>query len=117
MKFTLSLKKTPEFKKVYGGKSIANKNLAVYTLKNGLDINRLGVSVSKKVGNSVKRSRVTRLIKESYRLIEDGVATGFDIVVIARAQARDISFWDMKASLLHLLKKRGLILTSEEFID
>ena len=109
MKSTLSLRKTHEFKKVYRAKSAANKNLAVYILKNNLAVNRLGISVSKKVGNSVKRSRVTRLIRESYRLSETDIAPGFDIVVVARVSAGEIGFWEMKSSLLHLLKKHGLI--------
>ena len=72
MKFSESLKKNMDFQKVYnGGKSYANKYLVMYVLENNLNKNRIGISVSKKVGNSVIRHRITRLIRESYRLHED----------------------------------------------
>ena len=74
MKFSESLKKNADFQKVYNeGVSFANKYLVMYVRKNGTDGNRLGISVSKKVGNSVVRHRVTRLIRESYRLREDKI--------------------------------------------
>ena len=73
------------------GKSYANRYLVMYVLENHTDRNRLGISVSKKVGNSVIRHHVTRLIRESYRLQEDMFNSGLDIVVIARSTARDIS--------------------------
>ena len=71
MKFSESLKSNRDFKNVYSsGKSYANKYLVMYVLKNNTEENRLGISVSKKVGNSVVRHRITRLIRESYRLNE-----------------------------------------------
>lgn len=110
MKFTCSLKKNYQFRYVYNrGKSIANKHLVMYVVKNGKNANRLGISVSKKVGKSVIRSRVTRLIRESYRLLENNIRLGFDIVVIARVNAKDVSYNDINGSLNHLLKKHGLI--------
>ena len=112
MKFTQSLKKNYQFRYVYNrGKSLANRHLVVYVIKNGkhLDSNRFGVSVSKKVGKSVVRSRVTRLIKESYRLMEEDIKTGYDIVVIARVNAKDCTYAEVSKSLHHLLKKHGLI--------
>ena len=68
MEFTESLKKNYQFRFVYNrGKSIANRLLVMYVVRNGTDGNRFGISVSKKVGNSVVRSRITRLLRESYR--------------------------------------------------
>ena len=72
-------------------------------LDNGLEENRLGISVSKKVGNSVVRHRVKRLIKESYRLHEEMFHSSWDIVVVARAESKDKSFKNIEGSLLHLL--------------
>ena len=66
MKHTESLKKNYQFRYVYNrGKSMANRHLVLYLVKNGTQANRLGISVSKKVGKSVVRSHVTRLIRES----------------------------------------------------
>ena len=85
-----SLKKTADFRNVYqNGKSLANKYLVMYVMENNREKNRLGISVSKKVGNSVVRHRVTRLIRESYRLHENIFNSGLDIVVIARICAAD----------------------------
>ncbi|MBQ7265095.1 MAG: ribonuclease P protein component [Firmicutes bacterium] len=105
-----SLKKNYQFRFVYNrGRSIANRLLVIYSVKNGCEENRVGISVSKKVGNSVVRSRVTRLIRESYRAKEKCVRTGYDIVVIARASAKDASFHDVESALTHLLKKQRLM--------
>lgn len=110
MIFTESLKKNYQFRFVYNrGKSIANKYLVMYVIKNDLKINRFGISVSKKVGISVVRSRVTRLIKESYRLSENNIKCGFDIVVIARASCNGASFDEINKSLNHLLKKHNIL--------
>ena len=89
MHFSESLKKNRDFRTVYrDGKSYANRLLVMYTLKNDSDRNRLGISVSKKVGNSVVRHHITRLVRESYRLHEEMFHSGWDIVVIARAGAK-----------------------------
>ena len=72
---------------IENGKSYANRHLVLYVLDNQTGHNRLGISVSKKVGNSVVRHRVTRLIRESYRLHEDMFNSGLDMVVIARKSA------------------------------
>ena len=103
MKFSESLKKNKDFKQVYSqGKSYANRYLVMYVLENDTDRNRIGISVSKKVGNSVIRHHLTRLIRESYRLHEDMFNSGLDIVVIARTTARDITYHEMESALLHL---------------
>ena len=103
MKFSESLKKSKDFQNVYNkGNSYANRLLVMYVLENHTDKNRLGISVSKKVGNSVIRHRVKRLIKESYRLQEEMFNSGLDIVVIARNTAKDISYHEVESALLHL---------------
>ena len=103
MKFSESLKKNRDFQYVYkNGKSFANKCLVMYVIPNELNKNRLGISVSKKVGNSVVRHHLTRLIRESYRLQEDMFNSGLDIVVIARNTAKDISYHEVESALLHL---------------
>ena len=93
MIFTESLKKNSDFQLVFKkGKSKANKHFIMYILKNDSNKNFLGISVSKKVGNSVIRHRVKRLVKESYRLHENLFNSGLNIVVIARKGADELDF-------------------------
>lgn len=110
MKFSESLKSNSDFQKVYReGKSLANRYLIVYILENQTDRNRLGISVSKKVGNSVVRHRITRLIRESYRLQEDTFNSGLDVVVIARKSAKEKTCREIESALLHLGKLHGIL--------
>ena len=98
-----SLKKNEDFKKVFDEKkSCANKYLILYYRENELDVNRLGIQVSKKVGNSVVRHRLTRLIRESYRLNENKFKRGYDLVVIARSDAKGKTYKEIEDALLHL---------------
>ena len=95
--------KNKDFQVVYKkGKSYANKYLVMYVLPNNTEENRLGISVSKKVGNSVIRHRITRLIRESYRLQESRFQNGFDIIVIARTNAKDKTYREIESALIHL---------------
>ena len=109
MIFTDSLKNNTDFKNVYSkGKSKANRFFIMYVFENSTDKNRIGVSVSKKVGNSVIRHRIKRLVKESYRLHEKMFNSGLDIVVIARSGAADLGFYNVESALLHLSKLHGI---------
>ena len=97
------LKKNYEFKNVLTrGKYYGGKQIEIFVLKNKKPFVMLGIAVSKKVGNSVIRHRVKRLIKESYRLQEEMFNSGLDIVVIARVTAKDIGYHQIESSLLHL---------------
>lgn len=105
-----SLKSNCDFQKVYAeGKSLANRYLVMYLLKNEREQNRLGISVSKKVGNSVVRHRVKRLIKESYRLNDRNFAQGYDIIVIARTTAKGKSYQEVESALNHLAKLHHIV--------
>ena len=117
MLFTESLKSNLDFRTVYkSGKSRANQYLVMIVLKKKDPVNeelkrsynRLGISVSKKVGNSVIRHKIKRLVKESYRLHEKMFNSGLDIVVIARSGAADLGFYDVESALLHLSKLHGI---------
>ena len=117
MFFSESLKKNEDFKTVYRrGKSYANKYLVMYVYKNSVysknnqKVNRLGISVSKKVGNSVVRHRFCRLVRESYRLHEKMFNSGLDIVVVARNSAKDCSYKEIESALLHLSKLHNIII-------
>jgi ribonuclease P protein component len=109
MKYSDSLKKNKDFTVVYQrGTSKAARYLVMYVLRNGHEKNRLGISVSKKVGNSVVRHRITRLIRESYRLNETYFQPGWDIVVVARSSCRDASYYDLEENLLYLGRISGI---------
>ena len=106
MEYSDSLKKNRDFQQVYRrGTSAASRQFVMYVLENGTDQNRLGISVSKKVGNSVVRHRVTRLVREGYRLQERQFLRGRDIVVIARASAAQCTQEEAKQNLRYLGKK------------
>jgi ribonuclease P protein component len=81
----------------------------MYVLDNGKGQNYLGITVSKKVGNSVVRHRVTRLVRESYRLHEMMFNSGLNIVVVARVSSNEASYKDIEKALLHLMKLHGII--------
>lgn len=110
MEFSESLKKNDDFRRVYrSGSSLANKYLVMYVLENRQGKNRVGISVSKKVGNSVIRHRLTRLVRESYRLHEKMFESGLDIVVVLRVSAKSASFHDIEAALLHLGRQHQIM--------
>ena len=106
MKYSESLKKNKDFQQVYRhGTSKANRYLVMYVLDNQYMKNRLGISVSKKVGNSVVRHRLTRLVRESYRLNEELFRRNLDIVVIARPAAKGRSYQEIESAFMHLAGK------------
>ena len=103
MKFSQSLKKNRDFQNVYKkGTSFANSYLVMYILENGLQENRIGISVSKKVGNSVVRHHLTRLIREIYRLNEHYFKKGLDIILIVRVNAKKIDYHTLEKALMHV---------------
>ena len=86
----------------------------MYIVDNNLESNRLGISVSKKVGNSVVRHRITRLIREVYRLQQNNLMKGKDIVVVARVNSKGRNYWDMESAFLHLAKLHQILDSSEK---
>lgn len=110
------LRKNSEFQQVYRrGRSFANNLLVLYVFRNRKNFltnepyNKLGISVSKKVGKSVVRSRVKRLISESYRLNKDHFIKGYDFAIIARVSSHDKSYEEMEKALKHVFKKAGML--------
>lgn len=103
------VRKNSEFRFIYRrGKSFSNHLLVLYLYKNKKNVNRIGISVSKKVGKSVTRNRVKRLIKESYRLNNSELVIGYDLVFIARSAASEKSYSEISYAIRNLLKRAGL---------
>lgn len=106
MKKTVTLKKNYEFSRVFNkGKFFAGRYIILYAMPNQSGNSRLGITASKKVGSSVKRNRIKRLIRESYLLLEEYVKDGYDLVFVARKFMADLSFWDVHREMKFLLKK------------
>lgn len=115
MEYSESLKKNRDFQVVYRqGTSYANRYLVMYVKENHLEKNRIGISVSKKVGNSVVRHRLTRLIRESYRLNVQKFRSGLDIVVVARVNAKGRSCQEIEKALLHLGRLQKILNKKKE---
>lgn len=115
MKFSESLKKNSDFQSVYRkGTSKANRYLVMYVLKTGTDRNRLGISVSKKVGNSVVRHTLTRLIRESYRLNEDKFLSGYDFVVIGQRYSQRSEICAHRECTAASCKAHGILVDEHE---
>jgi ribonuclease P protein component len=110
VKFTTSLKKNYEFKRLYNkGKSAASQCAVVYCKRNGSTENRLGVTVSTKLGGAVQRNRIRRRLKEVYRLNEKTLLSGYNIVIVARMKSRFTGFSELESSVLSLFRKLNLI--------
>ena len=110
MKKTQSLKKNHEFRRLYSkGKSTSSPYLAVYCRKNRLGINRIGFTVSTRLGNAVTRNRIRRRLKESYRLNEDKFRSGYDIVAVARYRCADADFDVLQKEMIRVFDKLGLL--------
>lgn len=110
-----SLKKNQQFQHVYrGGTSKVNRCFVMIIKENDLPFNRVGISVSKKVGNSVVRHRVTRVIREVFRLHWDEMKQGYDIIVVARSAAKDSEYGRFESAVMHLLKLHHLLQDTEQ---
>lgn len=115
MEFSESLKKNEDFRTVYRkGRSYANRLFVMYVLENNSERNRVGISVSKKVGNSVVRHHVTRLVREGYRLQEKVFNSGLDIVIVTRSNAASASFREVESALLHLGRLHRIVKAPEK---
>lgn len=108
----LRMKKNAEFKKVYSeGRYYVEKYIVMYAMKNSANFNKVGYSVSKKVGKAVTRNRVKRLMKENYRLFEKDSKKGFDIIFTARPISAEADFESIRKNMhsalfrAHILKK------------
>lgn len=109
MKYSSSLKLNHVFRRLYHTSGKADALLVLYARKNRTQSNRVGITVSKKLGHAVVRNRTRRRLREVYRLHENRFQPGWDIVVVARSRAVDASFQELTHSYLTLAKKAGIL--------
>ena len=110
MKYTVSLKENRVFRRLYAkGKSAVGSGMVLYCRRNGGKENRLGITTGTKLGHAVVRNRVRRRLREIYRLNEDRLRPGYDIVVVARGRAVHSRFDELQKQFLRLASKVGLL--------
>ena len=109
MKFSSSLKLNHIFQRLYRSNGQANGYFVLYARKNRTNTNRVGITVSKKLGHAVVRNRIRRRIREIYRLNEEKFQPGWDIVIVARTKTIDADFQKMTNAYLHLADKAGIL--------
>jgi len=109
------LKKNSQFSRVYKlRRSLANSYLIMYIAPNDMEVSRIGISASKKIGNSVVRHRVSRLVREAYRLHKGELAGGYDMVVVARPDAAQSGYSQIEEAYLSLLKRHNIFKAEQE---
>ena len=110
--FTESLRRNNDFRRAYSrGRSAAEKCLVVYAKRNGSRGNRLGLTVSAKIGCAVVRNRIRRRLREIYRLHEEEFLPGRDLVIVARVRGVHVSYWTLDRDLMKLARKLDLLRT------
>ena len=113
MKFTESITENRIYRQMYArAQSVVCRNIVVYSRRNRFGINRLGLTCTKTVGKAVERNRSKRLMKEAYRLNEDKLLKGLDVVIVARTRAKDASFAEVEKDFLFAARKLSFL--SEE---
>ena len=109
VKYSVSLKQNREFRKLYHrGKYAACSTLVLYWIPNRYENNRLGITVSTKLGNAVIRNRTRRRIREIYRLHEEQLRRGIDLVIVARAAAPGAEYQKLDRDFQRMVKRLGL---------
>ncbi len=110
MNNTVSLKLNREFRRAYKkGKSAASPSIAVYAYENRKRINRLGITVSTKIGKAVHRNKIRRRFREIYRLNENSIKKGYDIVIVARQRSRTAEYRGLEAEFLKNAARLGIL--------
>lgn len=105
MKNTQSLKLNRDFRRVYKSASFVGGYTVVYMRKNKYTFNRLGLTVSKSSGNAVVRNRLKRLMRESYRLMEEELKSGCDFIIVARNRAVGKTLAQIRQDISYAMNK------------
>ena len=117
MLYTDTLKKNYEFKRdLTKGKYCNGNYIDIYIKKNNKNFNYIGIAVSVKVGKAVKRNRIKRLIRENYRLLENKIFTGYDIIFLWKKNKNisEATFSNIKEDFINILNKSNLLKKDED---
>ena len=110
MKSSVTLKQNSDFRRLYAkGKSSANRYLVLYCRRSGRALNRMGYTVSARLGGAVVRNRVRRRLREIARLNMPALKTGFDIVVVARSRAVTADYAELDRAYREACSALGLL--------
>lgn len=114
MEFSKSLKLNHIFQRLYHTQGRANGQMVLYVRPNRLAMNRVGITVGKKLGHAVVRNRVRRRMREVYRLNEFRLTSGWDIVLVMRSRAIDAKFSELDSGFLKLAAQSGILKPTED---
>ncbi len=118
LKNTQPIKLNRDFRRLYSrGKSVAGGFVVVYMQPNKLDCNRAGFTVSRRLGNAVARNRAKRLMRESYRLLEDRLTGCSDMIIVARNRAAGKTYAQISKDLEFVLLRLGILSARDEYHD
>ncbi len=110
MKKTVTIKQNHEFRRLYSkGRSAVTPSMVVYCRKSRFDHNRLGITVSTKLGCAVRRNRARRRLRELFRLAQPRMKQGFDVVIVARTRAVDVAHAKLRADFDRAMRELGLL--------
>jgi ribonuclease P protein component len=111
----IRIKKNTDYQTVFKkGKQISGRGVILYYSKNSAQDTRVGIIVSKKVGNAVVRNRIKRIIREIFRLNWPDIKSGYDIIIITRKSIREKSFHDIEKTFIDIMRRAGLLIKNED---
>jgi ribonuclease P protein component len=111
----IRIKKNTDFQTVFKkGKQIPGRGVILYYSKSNAQATRVGIVVSKKVGNAVVRSRIKRIFREIFRLNQPNIKSGYDIIIITRKSIREKSFHDIEKTFIDIMRRAGLLIKNED---